>query len=81
MKKRHSIEREIKDFVMFPLRAVTIFHEDKWGVSSLASERFGSVAREVTGPRIERGMEEEEDYYLPDVEIVERLSRPDLRES
>lgn len=37
------------DLLSFPLRAVTLFHEDKWGLSCLASERFDYVAREVQG--------------------------------
>jgi SAM-dependent methyltransferase len=37
------------DFLTFPLRALTLFHVDKWGLSSLASERFDYVAREVIG--------------------------------
>ena len=32
-----------------PLRAVSLFHEDKFGLSSQASERFDYVAREVSG--------------------------------
>ncbi|NWG07008.1 MAG: class I SAM-dependent methyltransferase [Chloroflexi bacterium] len=46
---RRTIARKIKDFVTFPLRAFTLFHEDRWGLSSLASERFDYVAAEVTG--------------------------------
>ncbi len=38
-----------KDFISFPLRAVTLFEDDKWGLTSLASERFDYVAREVRG--------------------------------
>jgi SAM-dependent methyltransferase len=41
--------QNVLDFVAFPLRALTMFHEDRWGLSSLASERFDYVAREVTG--------------------------------
>lgn len=37
------------DCVTFPIRAITLFHEDRWGLSSLASERFEYVAREATG--------------------------------
>lgn len=37
------------DFLTFPLRALTLFHEDRWGLSSLATERFDFVSREVQG--------------------------------
>ncbi len=42
-------EQMIKDFVMFPLRAVTLFEDDRWGLTSLRSERFDYVARQVRG--------------------------------
>ncbi len=41
--------QKIKDFFTFPLRALTLFHEDRWGLSSLASERFDYCAAEVAG--------------------------------
>ena len=41
--------RKVKDFITFPLRAFTLFHDDRWGLSSLASERFDYVASEVMG--------------------------------
>ena len=37
------------DCLTFPIRAVTLFHRDKWGLASQASERFDYVAREVQG--------------------------------
>jgi SAM-dependent methyltransferase len=37
------------DGLTFPIRALTLFHEDKWGLSSQASERFDYVAAEVQG--------------------------------
>jgi SAM-dependent methyltransferase len=43
------------DFLTFPLRAVTLFHQDNWGLSCLASERFDYVAREVTGRCLDIG--------------------------
>ncbi len=46
---RRSSSQKIKDFLTFPLRAFTLFHEDRWGLSSLASERFDYVASEVQG--------------------------------
>jgi ubiquinone/menaquinone biosynthesis C-methylase UbiE len=48
MKQRSAGQRAL-DFLTFPIRAVTLFHRDKWGLSSLASERFDYVAREVRG--------------------------------
>lgn len=46
---RRSTLQKIKDFLTFPIRAITIFHHDRFGLSSLASERFDYVASEVTG--------------------------------
>jgi SAM-dependent methyltransferase len=46
--RRNNLQK-FKDFVTFPLRAFTIFHDDRWGLSSLASERFDYAASEVTG--------------------------------
>jgi len=37
------------DFVTFPVRALLIFEDDRWGLSSLKTERFDHVAREVKG--------------------------------
>jgi len=44
-----------KDFIAFPLRAITLFHDDRWGLSSLASERFNYVAAEVQGRCLDVG--------------------------
>ena len=44
-----SLLRRLADFLTFPLRAMTLFEKDKWGLSSLASDRFRYVAREVRG--------------------------------
>jgi len=49
LNKKRTTGRRIRDSLTFPLRAVTLFHEDKWGLSSQASERFDYVAREVKG--------------------------------
>ncbi len=48
MKRRKKIQK-IKDFLTFPIRAFTLFINDKWGLLSLASERFDYVANEVIG--------------------------------
>jgi SAM-dependent methyltransferase len=37
------------DFLTFPMRAFTLFYVDKCGLSSLASERYDYVSREVKG--------------------------------
>jgi SAM-dependent methyltransferase len=50
-----SGKQKIADFVTFPLRAVTLFHDDKWGLSSLASERFDYVSQEVIGSTLDVG--------------------------
>jgi SAM-dependent methyltransferase len=47
--------RKLVDFVTFPLRALTVFHSDKWGLSSLTSERFDYAAREVIGRCLDVG--------------------------
>lgn len=46
---KRSTAQKLVDFLTFPIRAVTLFHKDRFGLSSLASERFDYVAREVTG--------------------------------
>jgi ubiquinone/menaquinone biosynthesis C-methylase UbiE len=47
--------QRIKDFLTFPLRAFILFHDDRWGLSSLASERFNYVAVEVQGSCLDIG--------------------------
>jgi len=41
--------QKLKDFIFFPLRAVTLHDCDKWGLTSLASERFEYVAKDIIG--------------------------------
>ncbi len=41
--------QKIKDLITFPFRAFTLFENDRWGLSSLATERFNYVKKEVTG--------------------------------
>jgi SAM-dependent methyltransferase len=41
--------QKVVDFLTFPLRAFTLFEKDRFGLSSLASERFDYVARVVAG--------------------------------
>lgn len=54
MKTRSPIQRLI-DGVTFPVRAVTLFHDDRGGLSSLATERFDYVARETRGRCLDVG--------------------------
>lgn len=44
-----TLNQQIFDFIFFPLRALTLFEENKWGLTSLRNERFDHVAREVKG--------------------------------
>ncbi len=53
--KRRGAGQRLIDFVTFPVRAFTLFHRDWLGLSSLASERFDYVAREVEGPCLDVG--------------------------
>jgi len=46
---RRSITKKAVDLLTFPFRALLLFHRDRFGLSSLASERFDYVAGEVTG--------------------------------
>lgn len=41
--------QKIKDFITFPFRAFTLFERNRWGLSSLATERFDYASKEVTG--------------------------------
>ncbi|MBI2442263.1 MAG: methyltransferase domain-containing protein [Lentisphaerae bacterium] len=47
--KQRSRWQAAKDFATFPLRALAIFNEDRWGLSSLRTDRFYYVGREVRG--------------------------------
>jgi len=46
--RRNNLQKAV-DFITFPVRALTLFHQDRWRLSSLASERFDYVAKEVVG--------------------------------
>jgi SAM-dependent methyltransferase len=54
LEKRNGSQR-FADFVTFPFRALTLFDDDRWGLSSLASERFDYAAREVVGHCLDVG--------------------------
>lgn len=46
---KRSQWQKLKDVVLFPLRAISVFHTDRWGLSALSTERFDYVSREVSG--------------------------------
>jgi SAM-dependent methyltransferase len=46
---RRSALQKVIDTVTLPLRVFTLFEDDRWGLSSLATERYDYVAREVMG--------------------------------
>ncbi|UCC31079.1 MAG: class I SAM-dependent methyltransferase [Phycisphaerales bacterium] len=48
-------KQKIKDFLTFPLRAVALFEFDRWGLTSLRSERFDYAAPEVRGHCLDVG--------------------------
>lgn len=48
-------KQRIKDTITFPLRAFTIFEGDKWGLSSLRTDRCDYCAREVRGYTLDVG--------------------------
>ena len=49
MKRIRTHRLEFLDTLTFPFRALTIFEENRWGFSSLRTERFDYVSREVKG--------------------------------
>ena len=48
MNQRRTFQK-IKDFLTLPLRAIAVFEENKWGLSSTRHERFEYAAKEVIG--------------------------------
>ena len=50
-----SFFQKLIDFVTFPVRAVTLFEDDRWGLSSLRSERFEIASRETRGYTLDVG--------------------------
>jgi len=46
---KRSLKQKFFDLFMFPVRAILLHYEDKWGMSCLATERFDFVATEVDG--------------------------------
>ncbi len=53
--RRRSRCKKLVDFLSFPLRAFVLIEEDKWGLSSLASERFVYVSEVVQGHCLDVG--------------------------
>ena len=54
MGKRTNYQK-LKDFLTFPLRSLLLFYHDKWGLSSLASERYDYVSDEIIGYSLDVG--------------------------
>jgi SAM-dependent methyltransferase len=48
MGQRSRAQRAL-DFVTFPFRALSLIEDDRWGLSSLATERYDYCSREVLG--------------------------------
>ncbi len=46
--KRSTLQK-IKDFLTFPIRALILYGPNRWGLTSLPSERYDYAAREVRG--------------------------------
>lgn len=46
---------QILDFLTFPLRAFTLFYEDRWGLSCQTTERYEYVRNEVVGRCLDVG--------------------------
>lgn len=46
---KRNLRQKFLDFVTFPIRAFVLFHKDRWGLSSLSTERFDFVSGEVEG--------------------------------
>ena len=46
---RRSLRQKLLDFFTFPIRALSLYHQDKWGLSALSTERFDFVAAQVEG--------------------------------
>lgn len=52
---RRSRLKKLVDFATFGLRALVLYHDDRWGLSSLASERYDYAAGEVQGRCLDVG--------------------------
>lgn len=54
-RRRRSRLQRLKDVVSFPVRALTLFHDDRWGFSCQATERYDEVAARVCGRCLDIG--------------------------
>ena len=52
---QRSLGQKALDFIFFPVRAVTLFHESGFGLTSLADERFDFAASEARGWTLDIG--------------------------
>lgn len=55
MKQGRTLKQKAKDFLTLPVRSLAVLYQDRWGLSSLASERYDYVAREVRGYCLDMG--------------------------
>jgi SAM-dependent methyltransferase len=55
MKHGRTHRQKAKDFATLTLRSLVLLYDDRWGLSSLASERYDYVAREVRGHCLDIG--------------------------
>jgi SAM-dependent methyltransferase len=55
MIRKRSIFQSILDALTFPIRAISIFEDDRWGLSSLRSDRFYYCASQVEGTCLDVG--------------------------
>jgi SAM-dependent methyltransferase len=54
-RRRRGRTQRLIDFVTFPIRALTLFERDRGPLSSLATERYDYVSREVAGRCLDVG--------------------------
>ncbi len=59
MRNRRNAVQKSLDFITFPIRAFFWLDDDRWGLSSLRSERFDYVSRDVRGFCLDIGCERE----------------------
>lgn len=47
--------QQLIDLLTFPIRAITLFYDDKWGLSCQATERYDYASRELKGYCLDLG--------------------------
>ncbi|MBI5569915.1 MAG: class I SAM-dependent methyltransferase [Desulfomonile tiedjei] len=63
--RRRSVGQQVVDFVTFPVRALALHgHEDRFGLTSLPSERFDYVSRHVLGYCLDVGCGRQNRFVL-----------------